>query len=123
MDKSMASSSIGRVAFLVLLLSVALNATGQVLFKAAREGYPDATLITVFYHPETWLGFILYGLSAICWLWVLSRAQLSFAYPVLALSFPIVVGLSALFFGEYITTLRWMGVAVIVLGVSLLAKT
>ena len=49
---------------------------------------------------ETWLGFMLYGLSGVCWLWVLSPAQLSFAYPVLALSFPIVVALSAVLFGE-----------------------
>ena len=107
----------------VLFLSVFLNATGQVMFKAARTAFPDASLIEIFYHYQTWVGFIFYGLSAVCWLWVLSRAQLSFAYPVLALSFPIVVALSALLFGETITALRWMGVVIIVLGVSLLAKT
>ena len=110
-------------AFIVLLLSVVLNAGGQILFKAARLAYPEDSLVSIFFHIETWLGFILYGLSAVCWLWVLSRAQLSFAYPVLALSFPIVVALSAVLFGEYISALRWAGVAVIVLGVSLLAKT
>jgi drug/metabolite transporter (DMT)-like permease len=108
---------------IILLMSVLLNAAGQVFFKAARAGYPDASLVELFLHFETWLGFILYGFSAICWLWVLARAQLSFAYPVLALSYPIVVALSALFFGETVTTLRWAGVVFIVFGVSLLAKT
>jgi multidrug transporter EmrE-like cation transporter len=112
-----------RRALLVLLLSVVLNAAGQVLFKAARLNHPDASLVSLFLYLETWGGFIFYGLSAVCWLWVLSRAQLSYAYPVLSLSFPIVVALSAVLFGETISLLKWAGVAVIVLGVSLLART
>jgi len=53
----------------------------------------------------------------------LARAQLSLAYPILSLTFPIVLGLSAVFFAETITPLRWAGVGVIVVGVSLLART
>jgi len=106
-----------------LLLVVALNATGQILFKAARAAHPDAPVFSLFSQLETWAAFIIYGLSAICWLWVLSRAQLSFAYPMLSLTFPIVVGLSALLFSESISLMRWAGVGVIALGVSLLART
>jgi drug/metabolite transporter (DMT)-like permease len=112
-----------RVALWGVLLSVALNSTGQVLFKAARTAQPNVSLFALFLHPETWAGFIVYGLSAICWLWVLSRAHLSYAYPILALTFPIVVGLSAVFFSESITVVRWVGVVVIMVGVSLLART
>lgn len=110
-------------AFVVLLASVVLNAAGQVLFKAARVAQPGASLTDLFLQPVTWAGFFLYGLSAICWLWVLSRVPLSFAYPVLALSFPLVVALSAFLFAESISPLRWGGVGVIVLGVSLMART
>ncbi len=112
-----------RVAFSILLLSVALNATGQLLFKAARFAQPDATLLGLFLRIETWAGLVLYGLSAVSWLWVLSRIQLSFAYPVLSLSFPVVVGLSSLFFVEMISPLHWVGVGFIIIGVSLLART
>ncbi len=106
-----------------VLLSVALNAAGQILFKAARMAQPEASLLSLFLHLETWAGFFLYGLSAISWLWVLSRAQLSFAYPILSLTFPLVVGLSTVFFSESISPIRWAGVGVIVVGVSLLART
>jgi drug/metabolite transporter (DMT)-like permease len=106
-----------------VLFSVALNATGQLLFKAARVAQPDASVLRLFLHPETWYGFLIYGLSAVCWLWVLARAQLSLAYPILSLTFPIVLGLSAFLFGEVISPMRWAGVGVIVLGVSLLART
>lgn len=106
-----------------VLLVVALNAIGQILFKAARAAQPDASLISVFLRLETWSGFIIYGLSAVCWLWVLSRVQLSMAYPLLSLTFPIVVALSAILFSESISSMRWAGVGVIVLGVSLLARS
>ena len=113
----------GRAALVLLLATVILNSAGQLFFKATRTAHPNASLLSLFYHYETWAGLILYGLSAVCWLWVLSRAQLSYAYPVLALSFPIVVGLSVVIFSEAISPLRWIGVGVIVLGVSLIART
>ena len=107
----------------VIFLSVALNAVTQILLKSAHLAHPDSSFLTLFLRVETWAGLIVYGLSAICWLWVLSRVPLSFAYPILSLTFPIVVGLSALFFLESITLTRWIGIAVIVIGVSLLART
>ena len=106
-----------------VLFSVVLNATGQLLFKAARMAQPDASVPHLFLHPETWCAFLIYGLSAVCWLWVLARAQLSLAYPILSLTFPIVLGLSALLFAEVISPMRWAGVGIIVIGVSLLART
>lgn len=106
-----------------VFLCVTLNAVGQVLFKAARAADPNASLLSLFLHLETWGGFFVYGLSAICWLWVLSRADLSLAYPILSLTFPIVVGLSAIFFSELISPMRWAGVGMIVIGVSLLGRT
>jgi drug/metabolite transporter (DMT)-like permease len=111
----------------ILLMSVVLNASGQILFKSAFVGVPvtfnSGTILTFLLNPGVWGGLILYGISAICWLWVLSRVQLSYAYPVLALSFPLVVGGSYLFFGESVSFIRWGGVGIIMLGVSLLART
>ncbi len=119
----MSRANLQRTVLWVVLLSVGLNAIGQILFKAARAAQPDAPLLSLFLRFETWGAFIIYGLSAICWLWVLSRAQLSFAYPMLSLTFPIVVGLSALLFAEPMLLMRWTGVGVIVIGVSLLARS
>jgi multidrug transporter EmrE-like cation transporter len=112
-----------QISLLVLLSSVILNAMGQVLFKAARLAQPDASLFQLFFLVQTWAGLILYGLSAVSWLWVLSRFQLSYAYPLLALSFPIVVALSVILFSESVSPVRWAGVLVIFVGVSLLSRT
>ena len=107
----------------VVIISALLNATGQVLFKTARAVHSHATLLSIFGYVETWAGLVVYGVSAIFWLWVLARAQLSFAYPILALTFPIVVGASAVLFSESIGPLRWIGVGMVMCGVSLLART
>lgn len=111
-----------RVTLWGVFLSVALNSTGQILFKAARVAQPDASLLSLFLQVETWGGLFIYGLSAVCWLWVLSRASLSLVYPILSLSFPIVVCLSAVLFSEPILPMSWAGVGVIVVGVSLLGR-
>lgn len=112
-----------RVALYGVFLSIGFNAAGQLLFKAARVAAPDASLFSLFLRPEIWAGIIVYAASAVCWLWVLSRAHLSFAYPILSLTFPIVVALSSLLFSEPISPVRWVGVGAIVFGVSLLART
>jgi drug/metabolite transporter (DMT)-like permease len=106
-----------------VIFSALLNATGQILFKAARAAQVEAALLSLFANPVTWAGLIVYGFSAVCWLWILSRAPLSFAYPILSLTFPIVVGASAILFSELILPMRWLGVGMIALGVALLAKT
>ena len=119
----MSRSYLRRTALGLVLVSVSLNAIGQILFKAALAGQQHSSFLSIFLNPKTWGGFILYGLSAACWLCVLSRAQLSLGYSLLSLTFPIAVGLSAVLFSESISPLRRAGVGVIVVGVSLLART
>ncbi len=106
-----------------VLISVSLNATGQILFKAVRVEHAGMPFYSLFLQPETLAGFLFYGLSSIIWLWVLSRVQISYAYPILALAFPIVVVFSVLLFGESVSLARWVGVSIIVAGVFLLARS
>jgi multidrug transporter EmrE-like cation transporter len=106
-----------------VLFSALLNAMGQVFFKAARAYHADVSFVSLFTYTETWFGLAVYGLSSVCWLWVLSRAPLSFAYPILSVTFPIVVGASAILFSELILPVRWMGVGMIMVGVSLLSRS
>jgi len=72
--------------------------------------------------PVVWGGLVLFGLSAIVWLFALSRASLSFAYPFAALTYVVVVMFDA-FRGEPIGTLRWSGAALIVAGIILVSRT
>ncbi|MGE5265271.1 MAG: DMT family transporter [Acidobacteriota bacterium] len=119
---SMPDVRLRRVVIQAVFLSVILNTIGQFLFKTAAV-QSVASPFGLFQESWTWIALLVYAASAVTWLWVLARAQLSFVYPILSVSFPLVVGLSVILFGEPVSLIRWIGVAGIVVGVSLLTKT
>ena len=57
-------------------------------------------------------GFLLYGLGAVVWLGVLSRWDVSKAYPLVGLGFAFTVAIG-LMTGEHVTLSRMAGVALI----------
>ena len=61
--------------------------------------------------------------TALAWVLAVSRAQLSFLYPFMALSYVFVALLSLLLFREDVTALRWVGIAVICVGVFLVSRS
>jgi drug/metabolite transporter (DMT)-like permease len=68
-------------------------------------------------------GLVIFGLSAVIWLMVLSRASLSFAYPFASLSYLVIVLADRFVLGERVPPLRWAGVFLIMTGIVLVAQT
>lgn len=68
-------------------------------------------------------GLFLYVVSVCVWLLVLSRVQVSFAYPMLSIGY-IVNAIAAYYlFGEPLTSLRMLGIFIIIAGVYLVAQS
>lgn len=116
----------------MIVVSVALSAVAQLTLKAgmnavrASHGVAHADLATlraVASAPLVWLGLGLFGLSALVWLGVLSRTSLSFAYPFAALTYVIIVLVDRFVLAEQVPAARWAGVALIVLGIIVVART
>lgn len=110
---------------LVLLIgAVACDVTGQVCFKLGvgnDAGGPAApTLLHKVLHSR-WvaLGVAVYALEFVLWFAVLSRAELSVAFPFTALGYAGVVVASRYILNERISLRRWAGIATIVAGVAL----
>jgi drug/metabolite transporter (DMT)-like permease len=61
--------------------------------------------------------------GAVFWLAVLSRVNLSWAYPMLSLGYILVLLFSALVLREPVSALRWIGALVVVVGVFLITRT
>ncbi len=80
-------------------------------------------LIRSFGNPYVLLGYILYGVSSLVWLIVLSRVEVSLAYPTMATSYVLVVILSRFLLGDHVSPLRLAGTLVICLGVYLISRT
>jgi len=102
-------------------LKAGMNQVGRL--SAASINNPVNTISKIANTPLVWLGLILYGLSAIVWLVVLSRVDLSFAYPILGVSYVIVLFISKVALHEQVTPLRWLGAIIISIGVALMART
>ena len=116
----------------LILSSVALAAAAQIMLKHGMNQFQHrthhafrfdgASLKAVIRVPAVWIGLGLFGLSALVWLAVLSRAALSYAYPFAALTYAVIVIYDSVR-GEAVTGLRWAGVAAIVLGIILVSRT
>lgn len=108
----------------VILLSVSLNAIAQIFLKKSTEMLSQsgiALILECFKNLYLWLGLVCYGLSVLVWIFVLSRVNVSLAYPFLSFGFVLSVFLAYWFFGEPITFYKVCGIIFICLGLILLS--
>lgn len=116
------------IANLALLLSILFGIVGQLLLKKAtltkRISF-DATqltqsLMSLALNPYLLSWIFLAGISAALWIFVVSKLELSFAYPVsMTLSYLLILVLSWWLFGENMSITRWIGVVLMCAGVLL----
>ena len=116
----------------LILLSVTLAALAQVTLKVGVNRVTPSggtltldgsSLRSLATSPIILGGLVLFGLSAVVWLLVLSRATLSFAYPFASLSYVLILIFGRVVLHEQVTALRMAGVALIVAGIVLVAQT
>jgi multidrug transporter EmrE-like cation transporter len=119
----------GAIVAILLVVSVSFAVAGQLTLKSAMErvgrigtaqvSAPLETIGRVAREPLLWAGLTLFGISAVFWLIVLSHVPLSVAYPVVGLSYVIIVTFSRLVLHEHVPTLRWLGVVVVAMGIAI----
>ncbi|WP_137918223.1 SMR family transporter [Hydrogenophaga sp. 2FB] len=117
----MKSIALGLAVFCVLLSSAAQIAMKRGMGAPNAAADVGSTYAHALTSPMVWLGLVLYGASAVLWLWVLSRLDVSMAYPLVSLGFVVTMALGVLWLGEPFSWLRVAGCTLIVVGVSLLA--
>ncbi len=67
--------------------------------------------------PRMWVSFTLSVTSLSLWLFVLSKAELNFAYSIDSMRYIFIAFASLIFLKERIGPLRWIGIASIVFGI------
>ena len=116
----------------LILTSVLLAALAQLTLKHGMNQVTDAsgtaslnstTLKSVVTNVYVIGGLAIFGISAVVWLLVLSRASLSFAYPFASLSYLLIVLIDRFLLKESVPPLRWAGVFFIMTGIVLVAQT
>lgn len=116
----------------LIIFTVTLSACAQLALKmgadspamktAMSTGIMDAVIAAAF-SPLIWTGLTIYGLSVALWVWVLSKVDLTIAYPFVGISFLITMAFGAFILDESVTTLRIVGTLLIAGGCVLVAQS
>lgn len=117
--------------FLMILLCAFLNASIQIVLKKGmlqighfefcfQNAWPF--LLSILGNPYIILGIILQPLGLSIWLLVISRVEISYAYPLASTAY-ILTALGGYFFlNESLSASRILGILVIMGGVYLVAR-
>jgi drug/metabolite transporter (DMT)-like permease len=70
-----------------------------------------------------WIGFLIIVVETLMWLAVLSKIDLSVAFPVSSSSYIFVLLISVFLLHEHVSFNRWIGAALIIFGIWLVARS
>lgn len=117
--------------WMLVLTAVLINAAAQLLLKVGARALHEFTFsignivpIIVKLATNSFIlgGLACYVVSVLVWIVLLSRVEVSLAYPLVSLGY-IVTALAAWWlFGEHLSTERVAGIAVILFGVFLITR-
>ncbi|PAF43962.1 SMR family transporter [Helicobacter sp. 11S02596-1] len=110
----------------LILFSVALNAFAQLFIKKGMVTLGELHLSLAFIYrgvlnPYLWGGFVCYALSILTWMVVLSKVNVSIAYPFLSVGFILTAFLAYFMFGEPLDTNKMIGIVLICIGLVFLS--
>lgn len=115
-----------------ILFTVATNAFAQLMLKhgmmqlgelAIPGVHPVLRIFQIVFQPWVFFGLCVFVISMASHLFVLSKVDLSFAYPFLSLAYVLVAVLAWQLFGEDLNALRIGGIALICVGTVLIAQS
>jgi multidrug transporter EmrE-like cation transporter len=115
------------LSIVLILFTVFTNAAAQIMLKKGMLAHGAlstgggiggiiGTALSVVFSPWVFAGLSMFVVSMASHLIVLSRVQLSFAYPFLSLAYVIVAAYAFFIFGEDVGPARIVGIALIMAG-------
>ena len=113
----------------LILSSVFLNALEQIFIRQGMLKLGSVSFnmeqiwnmaLSVFTNMYLLSGMFSYGISIILWMIVLSKVNVSLAYPFLSVGYVVTAVLAYLIFKEPLTVQKIFGIAIICLGVVIL---
>ena len=116
----------------LLMTGVVLNAGAQLLLKAGTNSvgafeYSAANIIPIGWklatEPHIVGGLGCYVISVVVWIMALSRVEVSIAYPLLSVGYVVNAIAAYYLFGEAVTPMRLTGIAIIIVGVWVVARS
>src|SRR5271165_3961584 len=119
--------------FVMILIMIVAGPLGNVLLGKGMQSVGATSIASVsdlanvigrvFANPSIWLGVASLLTFFVANILVLSWADYSFVQPASSMAYGVVALLSMFLLGESITLLRWVGIAIICLGVLIVGRT
>ena len=116
--------------FLILFIGLVFESAGVILLKKGMGRIGEATPVTPSQivrlikagaaSPQILLGVFFEALFFICLLILMAKSDISFLWPLTALSFVFATFAAWWFLHEHVGALRWAGVVLIMLGAALI---
>ena len=111
-------------------ISISLAIVGQLMMKQGMMMFGKfpvskllINLLPILFQPYVFIGLICFCISSVFWLAVLSRIDLSLAYPMVSVAYVVTAIFAYFIFKENITLIRWLGILTICLGVFLVSRS
>jgi drug/metabolite transporter (DMT)-like permease len=116
---------------LLLILIVVFESTGVILLKKGITSVGDIHGVTAseiirivkasVTNPQILMGVFFEALFFVCLLVLMSKSEISFLWPLTALSFVFATFAAMIFLHESVSWVRWIGVALIMLGAAFIS--
>lgn len=106
---------------LFFILMISLTVTANLLMKLGAA--PSERLIFGMVSIRTLLGLVAFGCAGLVYAWILRWLPLNVAQAIAAAQFIAVILASAVVLSESIPPMRWLGIALIAVGIALVGAT
>ena len=116
---------------LILIVGLIFESAGVILLKKGMIHLGEMQSITVseilrvakagVFNPQILLGVFFEALFFLCLVILMSKTDISFLWPLTALSFVFATFAAIIFLGESVSPLRWIGVILIVIGAAFIS--
>jgi len=114
---------------LLIMLTSICDTINQLFLKTAVNSLASPNnlnkifrfIIQLILTPKVWISFIFSVLSLCIWLFVLSRADLNFAFSVDSMHYIFIALACGLILKEKVGLKRWTGILFIILGIILVS--
>jgi drug/metabolite transporter (DMT)-like permease len=116
----MSSNLNRRLPILLIAALLALDVAAYLFEKIACNHATAAGgtfFVALVHQPLLWASILLSPLQLWTWTKILSRADLSLAYPISGLNYPLTVLAAVILLGETLSWQIWLGTALITLGI------
>lgn len=107
------------------IFNALFNAMGQILIKKGAIYANSGQTIGYIKYLNMYLvsGFLFYGISALIYIKILQKVEVSLAYPISSLGYIFVLALSYLFLKETIDTRKIIGVLFVMIGIISIVRS